>query len=88
MFRYKLRTMLILMAIAPPAGAGGYRVWERSRPSPWFIQDSMSPPYLLPPNTPGYRWKLTRGTGFIEVPEDSIADSPVHVGEKSLTGGP
>jgi len=72
--RYSLRTLLILVAIGPPVGGGAYWVWERFRPSPWYIQDSMNPPYILPPNTPGFRWKLTHDSGFLEVPEDSNAD--------------
>jgi len=64
--RFRLRTLLILMAIGPAIGAGAYWVWEWSRPSPWLIDGG---PYFLPQNSPGYRWKLTR-EGLIEVPDD------------------
>jgi len=32
--RYHLRTLMILLAILPPLGAGGYWLWEALRPKP------------------------------------------------------
>ena len=36
MLRYKLRTLLIVLALGPPLLAGGYWVWEWSRPPFYF----------------------------------------------------
>ena len=66
-FRFRLRTLLIVLAIGPPLVAGGYWTWEWSRPSRrWYYQDGGS--YMPPPNKPGYHWKLTNDRGLIEVP--------------------
>ena len=67
--RYRLRTLLIILALGPPVIAGGYWTWERSQPSPWQIRDGM-PPIYLPANKPGHRWKLS-DQGLIEVPLES-----------------
>jgi hypothetical protein len=39
--QFRLRTLLILLAVMPPICAGGYQLWDsvRPKPSPWFIQD-------------------------------------------------
>jgi hypothetical protein len=66
--RFRLRTLLIVLAIGPMVLAFGYWFWQWSRPSPWFVQDSFNPPYILPEPKPGYHWKLTRDRGLIEVP--------------------
>ena len=54
--RYKLRTLLIVLALGPPVLAGGYWLWDRLRPKPslWYIQDGG---YYFPP---GPDWKLSR----------------------------
>jgi len=67
MLRYRLRTLLIMLTVGPPAVAAGYWLWEWSRPSPWYIRDG-SPSIMLLPNKPGFRWKLTQ-QGLIEVPD-------------------
>ena len=56
MMRYRLRTLLIVLALGPPIGAGGYRAWDafRPKPSPWYIQDGGN---YFPP---GPEWKLSR----------------------------
>jgi hypothetical protein len=64
--RFRLRTLLIAMAIVPPVSAGAYWTWEWSRPSPWIIDGG---PYFLPHSKRGYRWKLTQ-QGLIEVLDD------------------
>ena len=67
--QYRLRTLLILVAVGPPMLAGGYLAWDRltPKPSPWYIQDSFNPPILLP-EVPGFRWRLTR-EGLKHVPD-------------------
>ena len=49
--QFSLRTLLILLAVLPPTCAGGYWSWNAFRPKPstWFIQDGLSPPYIPPP---------------------------------------
>jgi len=32
--RFRLRTLMILLAVLPPLGAGGYWLWESLRPKP------------------------------------------------------
>jgi hypothetical protein len=51
MMQYRLRTLLIVLALGPPLLAGGYWLWDayRPRPSPWYIQDGGAyyPPGLI-----------------------------------------
>jgi hypothetical protein len=67
--QYRLRTLLILLAVGPVALWLGWLAWERSRPRPaWYIHDSFNPP-LVYPEKAGYRWKLTR-QGLKQVPDN------------------
>jgi len=54
--RYRLRTLLILLAIGPPLLAGGYWTWDRLRPqpSPWLTEEDFKP--FIPP---GPEFKLS-----------------------------
>jgi hypothetical protein len=66
--RYRLRTLLIVLALGPPLLAGGYWFWEWSRPSPYLVRDGV-PSIILPEPALGYHWKLTNA-GLIQVPDD------------------
>ena len=54
--QFRLRTLLIVLAIGPAVLAGGYWTWNayRPKPSPWYIQDGGD--YF----TSGREWKLSR----------------------------
>ena len=73
MFRFRLRTLLIVLAFLPLLGAGGYWTWDYFRPKPWYyVSDGWA--YFLPPNKPGLRWAQTYKYGLIEVSDDREAD--------------
>jgi hypothetical protein len=67
--QYRLRTLLIALALGPPVLAGGYWVWSETIPRlrQWYTYG-----YVFPRNTPGYRWKQARGDrSWREVPLDT-----------------
>jgi hypothetical protein len=59
--RFRLRTLLIVLAIGPPIAATAYLTWQYvgggylfldwSRPSPEFVREG-TPPIFLPLNNP------------------------------------
>jgi hypothetical protein len=69
--RYRLRTLLIVLAIGPIVFAWWWYVaWRRHKAGwRWFEFDSGESVYL-PPNTPGYHWEISTPhyDGFEEVP--------------------
>jgi hypothetical protein len=78
--RFRLRTLLIVLALGPPLIWGGYLGWERIKPkppplSPWYITENIN---LRLPEREGYRWKLTREHGLVQVP-DAPAEMPAGV---------
>jgi hypothetical protein len=68
--RFRLRTLLIVLALGPMVLAGGYWAWERLQRSPSHLyQDGDSVP--LP--RPGYHYKVERNNQqfrVIEVPDE------------------
>jgi hypothetical protein len=52
--RYRLRTLMIVLAIGPPLGAGGHWLWQRLRPQPRaWITDEDFPDFV--PTGPEFR---------------------------------
>ena len=56
--RFRLRTLLIVLALGPPVIAGVWWAWEASRPkrNPWYIYDQAESAY----HPPGPEFKLKR----------------------------
>jgi hypothetical protein len=52
-YQFSLLTLLIVLAVAPPIGAVGYRVWKTHKPprSRWYGGDSS---VVRPPDRDGY----------------------------------
>jgi hypothetical protein len=69
--RFSLRTLVVVLTVGPLFGAGGFWGWQHIRPkeSPWNIDGGKD--YVVPANKPGFRWKLTRDNGLIEVPDET-----------------
>ena len=65
--RYRLRTLLIVLALGPPLCAAGYWTWNERVPAlrQWYRYG-----YVLPLNTPGYRWQKIRDWDWVEVPDE------------------
>ena len=64
--RFKLRTLLIVLAMGPMVLAGSY--WASQLRGRWLIHQGKI--IYLPENTPGYHWALTARGGFREVSFD------------------
>lgn len=74
--RFRLRTLLIVLALGPPLIWAGWLVREALKPvdPPWYISETVN---LRLPEREGYHWKLTR-QGLIQVP-DATAEMPAGV---------
>jgi hypothetical protein len=76
MMRYRLRTLLIVLAIAPPALALGHKAWHAyaARYRDQVIEScyatgiAHTTTVRLPPAMPGYRYRQARDGGVVEVP--------------------
>jgi len=66
-YQFSLLTLLIVLAIAPPLAAVGYRAWKTHNPrrSRWYGGDASPASQPLPEDYPR---KLTRN-GLIELPD-------------------
>lgn len=75
--RYRLRTLLIVLAIGPPIIVVGYGAWRAFDARRWKVQVIESnygtgtyhtTTIKLPANTPGFRWRQGRDGSVREVP--------------------
>jgi len=78
--RYRLRTLLIILAVLPPTLAMGYSAWRKYDATRWRRQVVNSRygtgrwhqvTVRLPPVTPGYRYRQGRDGRLSEEPVNS-----------------
>src|SRR5689334_4959160 len=71
-YQFSLLTMLIVLAVAPPVGAVGYRAWKTHKPprSRWYGGDT---PPVSRPLQEDHSQRLTRN-GMFKVPGQRQAD--------------
>jgi len=69
--RFRLRTLLILLALLPPIAAGGYQLWQSLRPKPPIDYTKGGYHYEVKVETVSPGWRMVK-----PVPTEPIPDSP------------